>query len=239
VAEPIGRPQPQPPRYLGALLLELRTAFSYERGLGHSLGNRQDAASSARLDSNVRALLQAYSCTNTGDWRQYAEWGDHSYLRHLLWCDEEFEVMVLCWKPGQASRVHNHADSHCWLAVLDGKVHEQQYRRIAREQDGAAPEAPWPPGCEHGAPAADGSSTEAPGDIELEPTRTNDLTAGDVGYINDLIALHSIGAGDGEEPSCTLHVYSPPIRRVKTYEGGKEAVSVPGFFSRHSVVATP
>lgn len=29
-------------------------------------------------------------------------------------------VQVICWRYGQGSRVHNHADSHCWLTVLQG-----------------------------------------------------------------------------------------------------------------------
>ncbi len=36
--------------------------------------------------------------------------------------------------------MHNHADSHCWLAVLDGGVREVQYQPRATAPDGLAPQ---------------------------------------------------------------------------------------------------
>ena len=35
-------------------------------------------------------------------------------------------MQLICWKKGQASRIHNHAQSHCWLSVLSEGVEEQQ-----------------------------------------------------------------------------------------------------------------
>lgn len=34
---------------------------------------------------------------------------------------------LICWGRGQQSRVHNHANSHCWLNVLSGEVEELRY----------------------------------------------------------------------------------------------------------------
>ena len=36
-------------------------------------------------------------------------------------------LQLICWKKGQASRIHNHAQSHCWLSVLSGGVEELQF----------------------------------------------------------------------------------------------------------------
>lgn len=47
---------------------------------------------------------------------------------------------------------------------------------------------------------------------------------GGTAYINDTIALHAVRCDDaacdaaGEEGAVSLHVYAPPIRRVKLYE---------------------
>lgn len=38
-------------------------------------------------------------------------------------------------------------------------------------------------------------------------------------YINDHIALHSVGCATGSDaPAVTLHLYCPPVRRVQLFE---------------------
>ncbi|GFR41405.1 hypothetical protein Agub_g2087 [Astrephomene gubernaculifera] len=234
------------PRDLCTLVTELTLAFKAELAAGNVLNNRQDPQSFNRLNARVHSLLQAYSQGNCGDWRRYAAWSEHGYLRHLLWTAEEFELMVLCWKGDQTSRVHNHADSHCWLAVLDGEVCETQYQPLAPDaQLRAVP---------HGSFLT--RNSEGGAVVRLVPTSSTLMQAGDVGYINDRIALHSVGGckygkgargsggngraaaesgGDVDEPalSCTLHLYCPPIRRVRTFEAGKVCEYTPGFSSRN------
>ncbi|GLI68818.1 hypothetical protein VaNZ11_013322 [Volvox africanus] len=225
------------PCHLPALASDLTAAFEVERARGAVLNNRQEIVSFKRLNDRVVELLKAYSLAGTGDWRQYAAWNEHSYLRHLLWATEEFEIMLLCWLPGQTSRVHTHADSHCWFAVLAGEVRETQYRPFAGEE--RVSEASL-----HAA---------ADGVMDLVPTGIINNSVGDVAYINDRIAMHSVGCcarahtnltEDVRRPeqdvmrtalACTLHIYSPPIRRAKALEGGKFMDCIPGFFSRHSI----
>ncbi len=54
-------------------------------------------------------------------------WSDKFYTRNLIYKDERFELMSLCWEKGQVSRVHNHADQMCWMMVVDGTLHGQNY----------------------------------------------------------------------------------------------------------------
>ena len=61
------------------------------------------------------------------------------------------------------------------------------------------------------------------------------MLVGQTGYINDRIALHAVRvpehcAGAG---AVTLHLYAPPIRRVKLYEPDNDRVvqRQPGFFT--------
>lgn len=35
--------------------------------------------------------------------------------------------MILCWNEGQSSAIHDHADSHCFLKVLQGSLMEVKY----------------------------------------------------------------------------------------------------------------
>ncbi|GIL72637.1 hypothetical protein Vretimale_4382 [Volvox reticuliferus] len=225
------------PCHLRALASDLTAAFEVERTRGAILNNRQDIISFKRLNDRVVDLLKGYSLAGNGDWRQYAAWNDQSYLRHLLLATEEFEIMLLCWRPGQTSRVHTHADSHCWFAVLAGEVRETQYRPFAGEEG-----------------VSEASLNAAGGAMDLVPTKIINNSVGDVGYINDRIAMHSVGCCPSERPNprqevtspeengmrtalaCTLHIYSPPIRSAKALEDGKFMACIPGFFSRHCIL---
>lgn len=52
----------------------------------------------------------------------YFFWSKNFYTRNLIYKDERFELMTLCWERGQVSRVHNHADQKCWMTVVSGKL---------------------------------------------------------------------------------------------------------------------
>ncbi len=49
---------------------------------------------------------------------------------------------LICWGNNQVSRVHNHAQSHCWLTCLVGEVVEKQFV----QDGGAQPPATSPRG---------------------------------------------------------------------------------------------
>ena len=58
---------------------------------------------------------------------RYFFWSDRCYTRNLIYKDERFEMMAICWDKGQSSRVHNHADQKCWMTVPVGKLRGQNF----------------------------------------------------------------------------------------------------------------
>ena len=54
-------------------------------------------------------------------------WSEKFYTRNLIYKDERFELMAVCWEKGQVSRVHNHADQQCWMSVPVGKLRGQNF----------------------------------------------------------------------------------------------------------------
>ena len=54
-------------------------------------------------------------------------WSDAFYTRNLIYKDERFEMMAICWEPGQVSRIHNHAEQNCWMTVPVGKLRGQNF----------------------------------------------------------------------------------------------------------------
>lgn len=61
---------------------------------------------------------------------KYFFWSENFYTRNLIYKDERFELMALCWERGQVSRIHNHADQMCWMTVPIGKLHGQNFRAV-------------------------------------------------------------------------------------------------------------
>ncbi|MEK7724169.1 MAG: cysteine dioxygenase family protein [Acidobacteriota bacterium] len=57
----------------------------------------------------------------------YLFWSEKFYTRNLIYKDERFEMMAVCWDKGQISKVHNHADQKCWMTVVEGKLRGQNF----------------------------------------------------------------------------------------------------------------
>jgi len=58
---------------------------------------------------------------------KYFHWRPEFYTRNLIYKDDRFEMMAICWERGQASVVHNHADQKCWMTVPVGKLLGQNF----------------------------------------------------------------------------------------------------------------
>jgi len=72
----------------------------------------------------------------------YLFWSDDFYTRNLIFRDEVFEVLALCWRPGQRTPIHAHDEQCGWMQVLQGGILENRYRRcslpaLATGTDGA------------------------------------------------------------------------------------------------------
>ncbi|MEO6913423.1 MAG: cysteine dioxygenase family protein [Candidatus Baltobacteraceae bacterium] len=52
------------------------------------------------------------------------------YTRSLLYKDDRFELLVLCWSPRAETPIHDHGGQRCWSAVLEGALEVQNYRRL-------------------------------------------------------------------------------------------------------------
>lgn len=63
----------------------------------------------------------------------YLFWDLQHYTRNLIAKNELFELIAICWEPGQGSSVHNHRGQNCWMMAPIGRLRVQNYR--VREQD--------------------------------------------------------------------------------------------------------
>ncbi|MDG2526461.1 cysteine dioxygenase family protein [Stenotrophomonas sp. HITSZ_GD] len=59
----------------------------------------------------------------------FCQYGEDGYRRNALDVTDEHELVAICWRPGQASPVHNHGRSQCCVRVLQGALEECRFVR--------------------------------------------------------------------------------------------------------------
>ncbi len=63
----------------------------------------------------------------------YAHWSDEHYTRNCIIREDNFELILLCWEPGQGTPVHCHGGEECWVYVVQGKIEESHYQFLNNE----------------------------------------------------------------------------------------------------------
>ncbi len=67
------------------------------------------------------------------DVRDVMHFDDECYQRNPLRTGAAYEALILCWKDGQASPIHDHRGSSCGVLVLEGECTELIF---TRDEDG-------------------------------------------------------------------------------------------------------
>lgn len=58
----------------------------------------------------------------------YCSWSDESYTRNCIIDNEKFELILLCWEPGQITPIHDHGGEECWVRIIEGDFRETIYK---------------------------------------------------------------------------------------------------------------
>jgi cysteine dioxygenase len=85
----------------------------------------------AYLDQlDERAPLEELTCelkeldVNCAELAEFIRFSERGYMRNLVRAGTWYNVLVLCWKNGQRSPIHDHAGSSCGVRVLRGTATE-------------------------------------------------------------------------------------------------------------------
>ena len=164
---------------------------------------------------HVMDLMNAYK-SNPVEWQKYAKFDRYRYTRNLV--DEgngKFNLMLLCWGEGHCSAVHDHADAHCFMKILDGTLNEVRFA--------------WPEG--------DGPKEQTSPDAdpqELQLIGTGKLETNGVCYINDSMGLHRVENPSHADKAVSLHLYSPPYDTCHMFDQrtGKKTACKVTFWSK-------
>ncbi len=124
--------------------------------------------------------------------KPYFFWSEKFYTRNLIYKDERFEMMVLCWDRGQVSRIHNHAEQRCWMTVPLGTLRGQNFRAVEID--------------------------EAKNFCKLEETDQFDLSNCLTAKVELEEPIHQIlNLPEFNERAVSLHIYSKPFDTCLSY----------------------
>jgi cysteine dioxygenase len=122
----------------------------------------------------------------------YFYWSERCYTRNLIYKDERFELMAICWEKGQVSRVHNHSEQKCWMTVPVGKLRGQNFRAVEID--------------------------ESKGYCKLVETNQFDLSDCLAAKVELEEPIHQVlNLPEFDERAVSLHIYSKPYDKCLSY----------------------
>ena len=93
--------------------------------LGSLVGYLEGLTARAPLDALAAYLRD--SRVTVGDVRDFLHFEAGNYCRNLIVAGPWYDLLVLCWRSGQRSPIHDHARSSCAFKVLTGVCSETVY----------------------------------------------------------------------------------------------------------------
>lgn len=130
----------------------------------------------------------------------YVHYDERIYTRNLVYRDDLFEVMTICWAPGQKTAVHTHNGQLCWMIPQRGNLGVVDYKWL---------------GCDHpekqnviGIDCLAGSEH-----TKIEVVREVEACAGGPVLTADkLQTIHRLyNLSETTERAVSIHIYSRPI----------------------------
>lgn len=145
---------------------------------------------------SVEAIVKSLRPTRE-ELHPYVQFSPTGYTRTLFYRGPRFEILVLSWRDGQRSPLHDHAASICCMAVVDGICTTESFRLADGRSAGAV---------------APGELVTLAGDQEQRYGAGEVLTAvgGDI---------HRVGNAQGDGTDLiTVHFYLPPIPSMRCFD---------------------
>lgn len=65
---------------------------------------------------------------NIEDVEGYCNWDKDNYTRNLIYLNDRYHLLILCWQQEQLSSVHDHGRQECFMYIVKGIVQENIYQ---------------------------------------------------------------------------------------------------------------
>ena len=82
---------------------------------------------SGNENNSMYCLQEALQNYKGHDGKKYINFDTNNYKRNYVVQTNSYELIIICWKPNQKSKIHNHANNGCVLKVLEGEMTEHLY----------------------------------------------------------------------------------------------------------------
>jgi cysteine dioxygenase len=131
---------------------------------------------------------------------RYVYYDDNFYTRNLIYRDDLFEIMTICWQPGQKTVVHTHNGQLGWMMIQRGNLMVVDYKWL---------------GCDHpeyqnvvGMDCLAGSDH-----VRLDRLReTEAYSGGPILTVDKIQTIHQLfNLEETHERAVSIHIYSRPI----------------------------
>lgn len=127
----------------------------------------------------------------------FTHYSSESYTRNLICKNRNFELLLLCWEPGQLTPIHDHAQQKCWMTVVEGIITSENYDYV--------------------------SPSEFNGNL-VKSTCTS-FTPGENYFIDDNDSVHLLrNPLKNNKRTMTLHLYAKPFSSCMIYDLEKKKV---------------
>ena len=138
----------------------------------------------------------------------YLFWDSAVYTRNLIYRNQFFEVLALCWQPGQKTPIHSHNGQLGWVTVVQGELTCRDYRFVRS----GLPKAAHPSSRET-------NRMSRPVEVELLCSAVH-AADGRVAEVDRCRTTHEIeNLEKSLHGSVSLHVYSKPIDSCVVFDG--------------------
>jgi cysteine dioxygenase len=122
----------------------------------------------------------------------YTFFSKNHYTRNLIFKNDLFELMSICWEVGQVSQIHNHYNQYCWMAIPSGRLRVQNFRVIEQNEEA--------------------------GYCRLEPADAFDIHRLMPAEVDPAEPVHQVlNLAEFGQRAMSLHVYSKPFNRCLVY----------------------
>lgn len=78
----------------------------------------------------LTSMLAELSIT-LNDVKDFVKFGGETYRRNLMHAGPGYHALILCWKNGQRSPIHDHRGSSCGVRILKGVATETYFNKSA------------------------------------------------------------------------------------------------------------
>lgn len=157
----------------------------------------------------------------------YLFFDEKFYTRNLIYRDELFEVMAICWQPGQKTAVHTHNGQLCWMMPQQGNLGVVDYKWM---------------GCDHPEKqnVVDLDCLAGSEHTKLEVLREVEACAGGAVLTADkLQTIHRLfNLSETAERAVSIHIYSRPFDSCVAFDMEKNQCyrRQLSYFSKHGEV---